>query len=257
MTNSPEFSGKVALVSGAASGIGAATARGLANAGAQVVLCDINPSVEAIAAELQALGGDAAWITGDTSNVQDCQAMTEFALSRYGRLDIAFNNAGIGSYQRPVNGIPEEDWRRLIDINLTGVFLATRYQVPAMVSSGGGVIINNASLLGLRALPDTSIEYTAAKHGVVGLSRQLALNHAKDGIRCVAVCPGLIDTPLTQPDHSPDVDDEARNWFLSRIAQNRIGEPKDIADAVLMLCSDKARYITGTEWVIDGGLSHG
>ena len=257
MTNSPEFSGKVALVSGAASGIGAATARGLANAGAQVVLCDINPSVEAIAAELQALGGDAAWITGDTSNVQDCQAMTEFALSHYGRLDIAFNNAGIGSYQRPVNGIPEEDWRRLIDINLTGVFLATRYQVPAMVSSGGGVIINNASLLGLRALPDTSIEYTAAKHGVVGLSRQLALNHAKDGIRCVAVCPGLIDTPLTQPDHNPDVDDEARNWFLSRIAQNRIGEPKDIADAVLMLCSYKARYITGTEWVIDGGLSHG
>ena len=257
MTNSSEFSGKVALVSGAASGIGAATARGLADAGAQVVLCDINPSVEAVAAELNELGGDAAWITGDTSNAEDCQAMTECALSRYGRLDIAFNNAGIGSYQRPVHDIPEEDWRRLIDVNLTAVFLATRYQVPAMVSSGGGVIINNASLLGLRALPHTSIEYTAAKHGVVGLSRQLALNHAKDGIRCVAVCPGLIDTPLTHPDHSPDVDDEARNWFLSRIAQNRIGEPKDIADAVLMLCSDKARYITGTEWVIDGGLSHG
>jgi len=257
MTNSSEFSGKVALVSGAASGIGAATARGLANAGAQVVLCDINPSVEAFAAELQELGGEAVGITGDTSNAEDCQAMTECALSRYGRLDIAFNNAGIGSYQRPVHDIPEEDWRRLIDVNLTAVFLATRYQVPAMVSSGGGVIINNASLLGLRALPDTSIEYTAAKHGVVGLSRQLALNHAKDGIRCVAVCPGLIDTPLTHPDHSPDVDDEARNWFLSRIAQNRIGEPKDIADAVLMLCSDKARYITGTEWVIDGGLSHG
>ncbi len=257
MTNSSEFSGKVALVSGAASGIGAATARGLANAGAQVVLCDINPSVEAFAAELQELGGEAVWITGDTSNAEDCQAMTECALSRYGRLYIAFNNAGIGSYQRPVHDIPEEDWRRLIDVNLTAVFLATRYQVPAMVSSGGGVIINNASVLGLRALPDTSIEYTAAKHGVVGLSRQLALNHAKDGIRCVAVCPGLIDTPLTHPDHSPDVDDEARNWFLSRIAQNRIGEPKDIADAVLMLCSDKARYITGTEWVIDGGLSHG
>ena len=257
MTNSSEFSGKVALVSGAASGIGAATARGLANAGAQVVLCDINPSVEAYAAELQELGGEAVGITGDTSNAEDCQAMTECALSRYGRLDIAFNNAGIGSYQRPVHDIPEEDWRRLIDVNLTAVFLATRYQVPAMVSSGGGVIINNASLLGLRALPDTTIEYTAAKHGVVGLSRQLALNHAKDGIRCVAVCPGLIDTALTHPDHSPDVDDEARNWFLSRIAQNRIVEPKDIADAVLMLCSDKARYITGTEWVIDGGLSHG
>jgi len=257
MTKDSEFSGRVALISGAASGIGAATAHSLAHAGAQVILCDINPAVEAASEALRERGCDTAWITGDTSNAQDCQAMTEFALSKYGRLDIAFNNAGIGSYQRPVQDIPEEDWRRIIDINLTGVFLATRYQIPAMASSGGGVIINNASLLGLRALPDTSIEYTAAKHGVVGLTRQIALNHAKDGIRCVAVCPGLINTPLTHPDHSPDLDDEAKNWFLSRIAQNRIGDPEDIADAVLMLCSDRARYITGTEWVVDGGLSQG
>ncbi|MGD2009070.1 MAG: SDR family oxidoreductase, partial [Cellvibrionales bacterium] len=207
MTKDSEFNGKVALISGAASGIGAATAHSLAHAGAQVILCDINPAVEAASEALRAQGCDTGWITGDTSNAQDCQAMTELAMTRFGRLDIAFNNAGIGSFKRPVQDITETDWRRLIDVNLTGVFLATKCQVPAMVSSGGGVIINNASILGLRAFPENSVEYTAAKHGVVGLSRQIALNHARDGIRCVAVCPGLIDTALTHPGHSPDVDE--------------------------------------------------
>ncbi len=188
--------------------------------------------------------------------------MVEATTARFGRLDFAFNNAGVGSYMVPVGDIDEEDWLRVININLNGVFYCTRYQLPAMVESGGGVIVNNSSLLGTRALPRTSVQYTAAKHGVIGLTRQVAVNHAHEGIRCVAVCPGLIATDLIK-DGSEEairkgsIDDATKSWFQERTPQGRLGSGEDIAGAVMMLCSDQAGFVNGTHLLVDGGLTQG
>lgn len=262
MAISIDFSGKVALVTGAARGIGLATAQAFAQAGASVVLADLSEEVEEAAANLRKLGTNAVSCTVDVSDAASCQAMAKIALDEYGRLDFAFNNAGIGSHEVAVGDIEESAWRRMLDINLTGVFLGVKYQVPAMLESGGGVIVNNSSVLGTRALPRTSIEYTAAKHGVIGLTRQLAVNHGHEGIRCLAVCPGLVDTALVAVD--PDaglskggIDDGMRNWFMERIPAKRLAAPEDIAGAVVMMCADRASYVNGTHLLIDGGLVQG
>ena len=255
MTGTPEFVGKVALVTGAASGIGAATAQAFADAGASVVLCDTNPKVETKALKMAETGLLTTAVIGDTSDANDCAAMVERALSQFGRLDFSFNNAGIGSRMRPIDQVDEDSWQRMLSINLTGVFLCMREQIPAMIASGGGVIVNNSSVLGMRAIPETSLEYTAAKHGVIGLTRQAALNHAQDNIRCVAVCPGFIETPLTTPGTSIDIDEEARRWFVERTPLGRPGQPEDIADTVIMLCSERSRFVTGVSLLVDGGFS--
>ena len=150
----------------------------------------------------------------------------------------------------------------MIDINLSGVFYCVKHQVPAMVGSGGGVIINNSSLLGIRALPETSVEYTAAKHGVLGLTRQVAVNHGAEGIRCLAVCPGLVETSLISAEvaggiKAGGIGDEGRQWFNDRTPMKRIGQPDDIAGAVLMLCSDQLSFANGTHLLVDGGLTQG
>lgn len=262
MSISIDFSGKVALVTGAARGIGQTTAQAFAEAGASVVLADLSEEVESVAATLREGGADAISCTVDVSDAASCEAMVNAALNEYGRLDFAFNNAGIGSQEVPVGDIEESTWRRMLDVNLTGVFLGVKYQVPAMLQNAGGVIVNNSSILGTRALPRSSIEYTAAKHGVIGLTRQLAVNHGHEGIRCLAVCPGLVDTPLVAVDPEAGlakggIDDDMRNWFMDRIPAKRFASPEDIAGTVVMMCADRASYVNGTHLIIDGGLVQG
>lgn len=257
-----DYSGKVALVTGAAQGIGFATASTFAEAGASVLLADVQAGVADAAEQIRDAGGDAQHIKCDVSQSHDCRCMIEETLATFGRLDFAFNNAGIGSHKKPVGEIEDADWQRMININLSGVFYCIKHQVPAMLQTGGGVIINNSSILGVRALPDTSVEYTAAKHGVIGLTRQIAVNHGADGIRCVAICPGLIETSLVSPDEAGGIQaggipDELRQWFLERTSLNRIGTPDDIASTVALLCSDQSAFVNGTHLLVDGGMAQG
>lgn len=262
MSISINLSSRVALVTGAASGIGLAAARSFCEAGASVMLADINAEVEQAAAELTRAGFEASHCLVDVSDSASCQAMVEAVVEGYGRLDYAFNNAGIGSFAQPVNEIDEADWRRMMDINLTGVFLGIKYQVPAMLENGGGVIVNNSSVLGTRALPGTSVQYTAAKHGVIGMTRQIAVNHGPDGIRCLAVCPGLVETPLVVADGEKGITqggitEEMRAWFMERTPSKRFATPEDVAGAVVMLCADQMSYVNGTHLLIDGSLVQG
>lgn len=249
-----DMSGKVALITGAARGIGAATARAFAEAGANLVLTDRLEGVEQVAAELEGCGVKAAARVADITAPENCKAAAGLAMSEFGRLDYAFNNAGIGSSPVPVGEMADEDWHRIMDVNLNAVYYCIKHQVPAMLANDGGVIVNNSSFCGVAPLRDSSIEYTAAKHGVIGLTRQVALNHAADGIRCIAVCPGFIMTPLTDADQGSRISKEAQQWFLDRTPQGRLGQPEDVARVVRMLCSDEAAYINGAWIPVDGGL---
>jgi NAD(P)-dependent dehydrogenase (short-subunit alcohol dehydrogenase family) len=245
MSSNQPFVGKVAMVTGAARGIGAATAREFAHAGATLVLCDLSDDIETIAAEINSFGGKASAIAADIANPNTAKTLVELALDKYQRLDFAFNNAGIGGKPAGIGDVEIEDWQRVIDVNLSSLFYCMKYQLPAIEQTGGGVIINNASVCGLRPIDGSSIEYTAAKHGVIGLTKQVAVNHAVNGVRCNAVCPGLIQTQLTA--------DQDCDAFLTRIPQKRLGTPEDIARVVRMLCSDESSYINGAAIPVDGG----
>lgn len=248
------FEGKVALVTGAAQGIGAATARMFSENGASVVLGDLATDVEKVAADIEGCGGSAAAIIGDVADPDYCRSLSDQATERFGRLDFAFNNAGIGGKPCPIEELEPADWRRVIDVNLNAVFYCVRYQVPAMVKSGGGVIVNNSSILGLKTIPGSSIEYTAAKHGVIGLTRQVAVNHGGDGIRCIAVCPGYIETNLVLSDDGKQSEHKGTQFFIDRTPLGRSGRPEDIAGVVKMLCSDDSSYINGASLQVDGGF---
>jgi NAD(P)-dependent dehydrogenase (short-subunit alcohol dehydrogenase family) len=245
------FNGKVALVTGAARGIGAAAARMFAAEGAAVVLTDLLDEVKNLALEIQHNGGHAKAVVADVSDPESSKQLVTMAVESFGRLDFAFNNAGIGGKPCPINELTADDWTRVINVNLNAVFYGIKYQIPAMLKSGGGVIVNNSSVLGLKPIPGQSLEYTSAKHGVIGLTRQVAVNFGGDGIRCVAICPGLIETPLTADGNTGH---QGMDWLVERIPMGRSGKPEDIAGAVRMLCSDDAGYINGASLQVDGGF---
>ena len=238
------FDNKVALVTGAAGGIGAATARMFVENGARVVLADVLEDIADVASDLGAQ--NAVALSGNVADPAYGEALVNLAVSEFGRLDFAFNNAGIGGSEVPIDELKVSDWQRVIDVNLNGVFYGIRYQVPAMRGCGGGVIINTSSVLGVKPIPGSSLEYTAAKHGLIGLTRQVAVNHGQDGIRCIAVCPGFISTPLVR--------DQQEDWFVGRTPIGRTGKPNDIAGVVRMLCSDDASFINGASITVDGGF---
>jgi NAD(P)-dependent dehydrogenase (short-subunit alcohol dehydrogenase family) len=244
--------GKVALVTGGASGIGRATALTFARERAKLVIADMNEdgghqTVHMITAK----GGEAIFVRTDVSQAVEVQALISTAVETYGRLDCAHNNAGISGGVRALTAeYPEERWHQVIAVNLTGVWLCMKYEIPQMLHQGGGTIVNTASAAGLVGSRGTSA-YVASKHGVVGLTKTAALEYAKQEIRVNCVCPGAIQTPMTERAWS---DPERRARVISSEPVGRIGNPEEIAEAVVWLCSDAASFVTGHAMSVDGGL---
>ena len=251
-----DLEGKSALVTGGASGIGRATALAFAREGARVAVADImQDAAQRTVAEIEAMGGQALAIGCDVTDDDAVKAMIAATVDAFGSLDCAFNNAGIAPYQVNAGGqkiadVAPEAWRRLIDVNLTGVWLCLRHEVAEMRAQGsGGVIINTASILGLVGTA-TSSAYVAAKHGVVGLTKVAAADHAEDNIRVNAVCPGYIETPMTE-----ETMRRRGERIMARVPMARMGTAGEIAEAVVWLCSPKASFVTGVSWAVDGGYT--
>jgi NAD(P)-dependent dehydrogenase (short-subunit alcohol dehydrogenase family) len=246
------FAGRSILVTGSGSGIGRAAALLFAEERGRVVVVDQDENeAQATANSIRQNGGEALAVGADVSREADCRGMVERALAAYGRLDVAFNNAGIGASGFAVADEEEVAWSRLIDVNLKGIFLAMKYEIPAMVGAGGGAIVNTASVAGL--VGERGIgAYSASKHGVVGLTRTAALDYIGQGVRINAVCPGATRTRmLTNWFQDPKVE----AFILSRHPIGRIAEPEEIARAVLFLASDDASFIVGQALAVDGGLT--
>ncbi|CCA90302.1 SDR family NAD(P)-dependent oxidoreductase [Novosphingobium sp. PP1Y] len=240
--------GKVALVTGASGGIGRAAAQAFARSGARVLVCDVK-DVEGreTVSMIEAAGGRAAYQRCDVSNPDDIKAMVARAVDTWGRLDCAFNNAGVNLLGR--DEFEDENWDVAISINLTGVMRCIREEAAAMLETGGGAIVNTSSINGLVGNPNQP-GYVASKHGVVGLTRQAALKWAQQGIRVNAVCPGVIETPMTAPIAA---DPKLKAVIDSMTPMGRFGKPEEIAEAVVWLCSEAASFVTGHPMVIDGG----
>ena len=246
------LAGKVALVTGGGSGIGRAASVAFARDGANVVVVDVNvEGGEETVQMIKEAGGQAALVHADVSQAAETQRMVERTLEVYGRLDCAFNNAGVGGRSRSLTAdYSEEDWDRVIGINLKGVWLCMKAEIPQMLKQGNGAIVNTASVAGLVGIRGTCA-YIASKHGVAGLTKAAALEYAQLGIRVNAVCPGYIRTPLTQPifDHLEGFEEQA----ISRHPLGRLGQPEEIAEAVVWLSSDAASFVTGHTMTVDGG----
>lgn len=248
--------GKAGLITGGGSGIGRATALAFAREGARVAVADLTlDSAQQTVAAINAAGGQAIAIAADVSDDAAVSAMVRAAVAAFGRLDCAFNNAGIapravGAGGQKIADIAPEAWDRMIEVNLTGVWRCLRHEVAQMrTQESGGAIVNTASIGGLVALPMSSA-YTVGKHGVVGLTRLAAKDHADDGIRVNAVCPGYIETPMTTQSLA-----EHGERIRARTAMGREGQPEEIAELVVFLCSDRASYITGAAYAADGGYT--
>jgi len=243
--------GKVALISGGARGMGASEARLFAAEGAAVVIGDIlETEGEATAASIRAAGGRCDYCRLDVTRESDWQAALAAAVSRYGKLDVLVNNAGIGSSSFKIHEEPVDLWERTIDVNLKGVFLGTRTAIPAMQAAGGGSIINISSQLGIVAAEYSGAAYQTSKGGVRIFTKTAALQYASDGIRVNSVHPGPIVTDMTRARRS---DPDRLAMMLSRIPMGRYGEPEEVANAVLYLASDESSFVTGSEVVVDGG----
>lgn len=240
---------KVAIVTGAGSGIGKSTALLFAENGAKVVVTDVNESHgNEVVTTIKAKGGDAIFFKADTSNAADSEATVAKAIETYGKLDIAVNNAGISGVQASIGEYPIESWDKVIAINLNGVFYGMRYQIPAMEKNGKGAIINVASILGQVGFAQ-SAAYVAAKHGVVGLTKNAGIEYASKGIRVNAVGPAFIRTPLVESSLSK----EEYDGLAALHPVGRLGEPEEVAELFLWLASDKASFVTGAYYPVDGG----
>jgi NAD(P)-dependent dehydrogenase (short-subunit alcohol dehydrogenase family) len=246
------FAGRGILVTGSGSGIGRAAALLFAEEGGRIVVVDQEENeAQATAKSIRENGGEALAIGADVSREADCRGMVERALAAYGRLDVAFNNAGVGASGFAVADEEEVTFSRLIDVNLKGIFLAMKYEIPAMVGAGGGAIVNTASVAGL--VGERGIgAYSASKHGVVGLTRTAALDYIGQGVRINAVCPGATRTRMLANWFQ---DPKVEAFILSRHPIGRIAEPEEIARAVLFLASDDASFIVGQALAVDGGLT--
>jgi NAD(P)-dependent dehydrogenase (short-subunit alcohol dehydrogenase family) len=245
------FTGKVALVTGAASGMGLATARAFAEAGAAVVLADVRGAlVQTVAEELIAEGHRAIGVSCDVSDDAQVAAMVDRTVAAFGRLDAAFNNAGVMASIAPTADSTREGWDRVIGINLRGVWSCMKHELPQMVRQGSGAIVNCSSVGGFTGNPGIA-SYIASKHGVIGLTRTTALEYVSQGIRVNAVCPGAIDTQIARDVVGGNA--EAYEAMAKGIPLGRIGRPEEIASAVLWLCSPGASFVAGHALVVDGG----
>ena len=244
--------GKVALVTGASSGIGAATAKIFAREGTLVALLDVNvDGGRRVASEIKSGGGDAMCVQVDVSDEEEVRSAIEQTANRFGRLDCAFNNAGIAGELTPLADCSREAWDRVIAINLTGVWLCVQQEIRQMLTNGGGSIVNTASVAGLIGSSSLAA-YSASKHGVIGITRSAAKGYGSAGIRVNAVCPGVIDTPLA----APLLDDPAVSEItLRRHALGRSGEPREVGEVVAWLCSDAASFVTGVAMPVDAGFT--
>jgi NAD(P)-dependent dehydrogenase (short-subunit alcohol dehydrogenase family) len=243
--------GRAGIVTGAASGIGRASAHALASAGAAVVLADTNADAGAqAAAELAGAGAQASFVECDVSSDEQVHALVRAALERHGRLDFAVNNAGIEGPFAPTIDVAEADWDRTVAVDLKGVWLCMRHELPPMLAAGSGAIVNTSSVGGLVGLPG-SAPYTAAKHGVIGLTKVAALEYSAAGVRINAICPGVILTPMVARLIAAEPAIEAEMHAAEPIG--RLGRPEEIAAAVVWLCSDAASFVTGIALPVDGG----
>ncbi|MCA1727565.1 MAG: glucose 1-dehydrogenase [Actinobacteria bacterium] len=250
----PRLEGKVALITGGASGMGRVAAGLFAGEGARVLIADVvdEAGLETVA-EAAELGGEADYVHADVSIASDVEAMVAFALERFGSLDVLYNNAGIlPGDDGSVTETAEEVWDRVIDINLKGVFLGCKFGIPAMLHSGGGSIVNVASFVALMGAATPQIAYTASKGGVLALTREVAVEFARKGIRANALCPGPIETPLLA---ELMADPARRQRRLVHIPVGRLGRAEEIASAALFLASDESSFITGATFVVDGGIT--
>ena len=246
------FTNKIALVTGAASGIGLACAQTFASGGAKVIVADRHREVgEAAAAGIRAAGGQASFVEVDVADAASVQAMVDATLAAHGRLDIAVNNAGVAGRGNPTDRYSLDDWQHIIGINLTGVFHCLRAELPAMIAGGGGAVVNLASILGSVGMAGTPA-YTASKHGVVGLTRTAALDSAQHGIRVNSVGPGFIETPMIAQALS---DAAMTAHLITQHPIGRLGQAQEIANTIAFLCSDQASFITGSYYTVDGGYT--
>ncbi len=249
------LAGKVAVITGAGVGIGRATALLFAKEGAAVTVADLNPTTgQETVALIEAAGGRAFFVQADVSQAEPVQEMLRQAQSHFGRIDVLFNNAGIVKQGR-VEDSSVEDWNAQIATTLTSVFLGCKYAIPIMRAQGGGVLINMASVAGMMGIVNRAV-YSAAKGGVIGLTRAIALDHAGEGIRCVYLAPATIETPsLTDRINSSPDPAEARKSFEARQPVGRLGRPDDVAYAALYLASDESTFLTGSGLTVDGGMA--
>ena len=248
-----DLTGKSIIITGAASGMGRATAILAAQLGAKLTLSDrTDDAGAALVAEIEAVGGTAQFVHCDVTNEQDVQQLVAAAVSRFSRLDGAFNNAGVPNIGKPLHELSWEDMERTYSVNVKGVFLCLKYEIPEMLKAGGGSIVNTASASSIVAFPEAA-DYVSSKHAVFGLTRAAALDYAQHGIRVNCVLPGTVLTPMLRGlfDSAP----ETKDFLESRIPMGRVAQPEEIADSVVWMLSDRASYLTAAGLSVDGGYT--